>query len=949
MIGEPLPFAEEQIGLWLDGDALPPAHRLTPGVVVALAWAFKDRCYACWSSEPARALHAAAAMRRLRDSVLSSLTPPASNEVLALAEWTHGIACAIEGDMELAAQAFDQAAIAFTRAGQPLHAAQTQVPKIMALARLGRYELAVQCAQAALPALLAAGDTQTAAKVLLNLGNLHFQADRYDASLECFRQAAGMFASHGNPENAIMASLALGMALEATGNLVEAEAIYAHSSALAQNHGFTVLQAMVGESLALLNLLRGHYHLALAGLEESRRRYAALEMPQHLAIAEKQLADAYWHLRMLPECLAGYVSSGQRFKSLDMQSDLAWNGVQQGRALALAGQPVAADQALQEAHPIFTQMGNELGVAVVELARAELALANGQTEQAHERAVQAERQCLAAGALAHQLQAQWVQARAHLLQGEAAAAHALFDLTLKVARQHHLLPLQLRCLTGRAMAALDESAARADLEAAVELFEDQRRTLPGEEVRSAFQADHLMPFQELLRLDLNAHERRGLPAAQVLSRLDHLRARTLSDRLDAPEMDERTDERDALRAGTQVLRSQLAWLYRRLRGAQEQAAASAALVSQLRSVEDALLERTRRIRLTRQADDLPKQHSGELDVPALQRCLQPGDALVEYGVLDDELFACVVQPNAVTVHRRLASWALVSQAMQACRFQLEAFCHGNPAMRRRLTELNLRLQQHLQRLHDLVWRPLGLSSDRVHRAMVVPHATLSSLPFAALHDGQAHLSQYTQLAMVPNARVALHALALDNKPVARVLALGDTAQLAHAAQEVAAIVEQMPGCQAFLGESATLKVLNEHGPHADVIHLACHGQFRTDNPVFSAVHLADGPLTAEAVASMRFERATVVLSGCETALAAAHRGDEMLGLPRAFLAAGAARVLASLWPVDDASTAQFMRAFYRGLAQGGSSSQALQQAQAATRLRQPHPFFWAGFALMGRW
>ena len=78
---------------------------------------------------------------------------------------------------------------------------------------------------------------------------------------------------------------------------------------------------------------------------------------------------------------------------------------------------------------------------------------------------------------------------------------------------------------------------------------------------------------------------------------------------------------------------------------------------------------------------------------------------------------------------------------------------------------------------------------------------------------------------------------------------------------------------------------------------SCHAQFRTDNPIFSALHLADGVLTAEAIESLRLPGATVVLSGCETALHDSANTDEMFGLTRAFLVAGAARVMATLWPV----------------------------------------------------
>jgi len=70
---------------------------------------------------------------------------------------------------------------------------------------------------------------------------------------------------------------------------------------------------------------------------------------------------------------------------------------------------------------------------------------------------------------------------------------------------------------------------------------------------------------------------------------------------------------------------------------------------------------------------------------------------------------------------------------------------------------------------------------------------------------------------------------------------------------------------------------------------------------------------------------------------------------RAFLIAGAARVLASLWPVDDATTVSFMAHFHRALSRGASPAAALGRAQAEVMREHAHPFYWAAFQLYGRW
>jgi len=93
----------------------------------------------------------------------------------------------------------------------------------------------------------------------------------------------------------------------------------------------------------------------------------------------------------------------------------------------------------------------------------------------------------------------------------------------------------------------------------------------------------------------------------------------------------------------------------------------------------------------------------------------------------------------------------------------------------------------------------------------------------------------------------------------------------------------------------------------------------------------------------------VVLSACETGLAEQGNGDEMVGLVRAFLVAGAARVLASLWPVDDEITSLFMANFHGALCRDLTPAASLRLAQAEVMRQHPHPFYWAAFTLHGRW
>jgi CHAT domain-containing protein len=144
-----------------------------------------------------------------------------------------------------------------------------------------------------------------------------------------------------------------------------------------------------------------------------------------------------------------------------------------------------------------------------------------------------------------------------------------------------------------------------------------------------------------------------------------------------------------------------------------------------------------------------------------------------------------------------------------------------------------------------------------------------------------------------------------------------------------------------------------------VLHLATYGVLNKHNPLFSFVELqsageSDGRLEAHEVFGLDLSADLVVLSACQTglasgALADVPAGDDWVGLTRAFLHAGAARVVATLWPVQDLATAALMERFYERYVEAADPTRALAEAQRAL-LAAPataHPFYWAGLVSVG--
>jgi len=125
------------------------------------------------------------------------------------------------------------------------------------------------------------------------------------------------------------------------------------------------------------------------------------------------------------------------------------------------------------------------------------------------------------------------------------------------------------------------------------------------------------------------------------------------------------------------------------------------------------------------------------------------------------------------------------------------------------------------------------------------------------------------------------------------------------------------------------------------------------NPLFSRILLASdkddsGAIEVREIYAMDLTNTNLVaLSACETHLGTQSKRDDIIGLNRAFIYAGASSVIASLWTVDDKATSFLMKAFYSNLNQGLSKAAALQAAQTATRKKYPHPYYWAAFVLTG--
>jgi len=262
--------------------------------------------------------------------------------------------------------------------------------------------------------------------------------------------------------------------------------------------------------------------------------------------------------------------------------------------------------------------------------------------------------------------------------------------------------------------------------------------------------------------------------------------------------------------------------------------------------------------------------------------------------------------------------------------------------------LRLSTEGHLKNLYQELLAPVRQWLNARH-LVFVPHGVLHYLPFHALHDGESFLIDRYEISYAPSATVyaACQDKQVNQNGGALLLGIPD-AQAPLIKNEIESLGSILPNAKLFLGENATEAVLRSHGKESRVVHIATHGYFRQDNPMFSSIRLGDAHLSLYDLAHFRMPAELVVLSGCATGLNVVTPGDELMGLVRGLLQAGAQSLILSLWDVHDESTRDFMIGFYTRWQQGLSKTKALQAAMLELRERHPHPFHWAPFSLIGK-
>jgi len=242
--------------------------------------------------------------------------------------------------------------------------------------------------------------------------------------------------------------------------------------------------------------------------------------------------------------------------------------------------------------------------------------------------------------------------------------------------------------------------------------------------------------------------------------------------------------------------------------------------------------------------------------------------------------------------------------------------------------------------------------------IIVPHGILHYLPFHILMqpDNRYLLEDHT-ISYLSSAGLMRFTSDKQKKMQGRILAFGNPDlgnliyNLRYAEREAREIGKLYPQSDIYIRKEASLQRVERSLAGYGVIHFASHGEFSENDPLESSLMLSgddieSGRLKTEEIFTLNIDAALVVLSACETAIGKVNTGDEIIGLTRAFIYAGAPSVITSLWRVNDKATYLLMSSFYQNLRTMGKA-EALRSAQRSIMKDYQHPFYWGAFILNG--
>jgi tetratricopeptide (TPR) repeat protein len=840
------------------------------------------------TSHPAEALGQA-------EEVLAAARSVGDHEAAAVALRGAALAARELDDLPAAEASLRRAATLARRHGLRRREGEARLTLGHVLALSGR--TAAGRREAARAALLLEGPAK--ARALAQQALISQRLGDYGGALEGYRRALAVFRRHGLDDDVARLRMNRGVASAYRGQLAAARADLEAAARWYEATGQGLARAEVEHNLGWLSALAGDVPAALRQYDEAAEAFRRLRVKRPMCLLDR--CDALLAVGLATEAHATAATAVALLEGEREGTDHAEALLACARAALAAGEADEARTTAARAQRRFAEQDRPAWAAVAAFValRAEAAGAGAvATRRAGGLAAELE----AAGWGGAALDARLLAAESALQAGDAeqTAAHLA---AASAARRSPLAERRVRAWQAEALLRLRSgrrAAALRALDAGLDVIVANRAALGATELRAGI-ARH---GEALARLGLDLAVESGRPAAVFRwSERSRTAGQAPIPSPDDPAVEEALAQ---LRAVTSELEEATfaadgrAPRLRRRRARLEAEVRAAAF----RTAGDG--------RVARRAPAL-----GELREALGER------ALVALAIAGGTVHAVVVDRRGVVL-RPGGPAGDVAREVAHLRFALTRVATGQAATDGARAAAALRASA--ERVAELV---LASVAARLGDApvVIVPTRALQGVPWAVLPP-----LRERPVAVAPSAGAWLAATRRPPAGTAGPVALIAGPALRGANREVARLAAVHPGARTLRGREATVGSAAAALAGASLAHVAAHGTFRGDNPRFSSLLLADGPLLVHDLERLPAPPGTVVLSACHAAEAVSTAGDEVGGLAGALLALGSTSVIASVAPVPDGPSVDWVVRLHRALASGQAPAAALATASGALDL-----------------
>jgi tetratricopeptide (TPR) repeat protein len=752
-------------------------------------------------------------------------------------------------------------------------------------------------------------------RLLHQRGLILQESGRTEEALAAYRRALPKLLRNADRLRAARLHNNRGVLHAQRGALTAADADLFQARDLYRGLGQDTMAADATWNLGFVAARRGDAPAALALYDEAEAIHARHGIPE----LELQLdrCEVLLSVGLTAEARATAERAVPALRTAGMSTHLADGLLMLAQACVADGDPAAGRAAALRAARLFTRQQRPRRALIAGYVALRADERAGRTARLRPRALRIADQLTDTGWRAQELDCRLIAARAALDAGAVASARAELAQA-SAARRTGPMELRIRAWYAAALLRIadgNRSGAEKALQAGLRIVDRERAVLGATELR-VHMAGH---GGDLAKLGLELARASG-SATKLLTWAESWRAGALH-------MVPARPPDDAALAAT------LAEL-RRVTADMESALLDGRDTAGMGDRKVALEERVRRLtRLTtgtggRAAPSVPtvEELAGLLGDRVLVELVDDSGSMLAITVRDGQAQLTELGPAAP-----------LERQVEAARFALRrlALRHGaaGPA--------GQALQRAAGRLDDDLLAPLrDIVADRP--LVVIPPGSLQALPWSALPS-----CAERSVTVAPSAAVWVRAArAPTTRADPRVL-LAAGPRLDGAAREIGLLARVYPNGRRLTGAAATAEATLRGLDGADVAHIAAHGRLRRDNPLFSALDLADGPLTVYDLERVSAAPTLVVLPACQSGVTSVLAGDEIMGLTAALFALGTTTIVATVVPVDDAATGPLMVALHRELRNGRSVADSLARARASTATDPVAAATAAGFVCYG--